>query len=318
MRHYRSLDQVHLENAWVTIGNFDGVHRGHQTLIRSMAEAAHAAGDPAVVITFHPHPAVVLGRRSGAFYLTTPEERAALIAGLGVDGVITLEFNHQLAELSARDFMIRLTHQLKLRQLWFGPGFALGHNREGNETALRALGRELGYEVRVFHPLTVGGQVVSSSVIRRLVQQGDVSSAARLLGRWYSLEGLVVRGDGRGKGLGFPTANLDTPAERLLPAAGIYACWSWLEGVRWPSVANVGVRPTFENTPVPPRAEAFVIGLERDIYGQMLRVEFVRFLRPEERFPSAEELIAQMAVDVDQVKKVLKDGENPPDLSAQP
>jgi riboflavin kinase/FMN adenylyltransferase len=316
MQHYRSLDGIHLDHPWLTIGSFDGVHRGHQTLIRDLVQGAHAAGCDALALTFYPHPAVVLRGLEGPFYLTTPDERAELLGGLGLDGVITLEFNPHMAALTAREFMSELVARTLLSRLVIGYDFALGHGRQGDTPTLRRLGVELGYQVQIVDPVMVDGEVVSSSRIRTLLGKGDVVEAARFLGRNYSMQGEVVRGDGRGRALGFPTANMDIWREQLLPASGIYATWTWIDGQRWPSVSNVGVRPTFETGPVPPRVEAYVLGWDQDLYGKNIRLDYVRYLREERRYADVNALIAQMRLDVQQAEGVFNDESRATGLSA--
>ncbi len=308
MQHYKSLDNIHLPQTWLTIGSFDGVHRGHQVLIRGLVEEAHAAGMAACVLTFFPHPAVVLRGQQGPFYLNTPEEKAALLGELGVDAVITLQFDRTLAALSAREFVTRLTESLPLRRLCIGYDFALGRGREGDAATLRRLGQELGYELDILPRVEIDGGVVSSSQIRSLLLSGSVERAAHLLGRWYALEGQVIRGDGRGKGLGFPTANLKLWPEQMVPAAGIYACWAWVNGERHAAATNVGVRPTFETQSVETRVEAFLLDFDRDLYGQSVRLEFVSYLREELRFSSVEALITQMHQDVRDTREKLENG----------
>ena len=308
MQHLRSLDNVFLEGAWVTIGSFDGVHLGHQAIIRRLVEGAHAAGLPAVAITFFPHPSKVLRGNGSPFYLTTPEERAELLSGLGVDVAITLKFDKELASHSADEFMGMLASHLKLRHLLVGHDFALGKGREGNYARLEELGKKYEYEIEAFSALTVNGDLVSSSRIRELIGQGNMPLAASYLGRWYAVEGTVVKGDGRGRTIGVPTANLDVWHERLLPANGIYATFARVNGVNYPSATNVGVRPTFENQSPQPLIEAHLLDFQQDLYGMNLRVEFVRFLRPEERYSSIQALVDQMQLDIQQARDLLSDG----------
>lgn len=307
MRHYYHIESVHIPRSWATIGSFDGVHIGHQEIIRRLVAGARAAGLPSVVITFHPHPAVVLGKVNHASYLTTPDERAELIGELGVDLVLTIPFSQKLAQLSAAEFMEMLTAHLGIRHLCVGYDFALGRGREGDVDRLRELGKQMGYELVVLDPVENGnGKPVSSSLIRRLIGEGQMPEAARLLGRYYRTSGTVVRGDGRGRQLGFPTANLDVWDERVMPQTGIYATWTWIEGVRYESVANLGVRPTFENQPSSPLLEVYILDWDRDLYGQEIQVEFVERLRPEERFPTVNALVEQMHKDVQAAKEVLR------------
>jgi riboflavin kinase / FMN adenylyltransferase len=305
MDHYRSLNDLRFDGAFVTIGAFDGVHLGHQALVRGMVEAAHQAGLPAVVVTFYPHPAVVLRGIQKPYYLTSPEERARLFGALGVDAVVTLEFSAELARVSATDFVARLHERLGLKALWVGADFALGKGREGDVAFLRRLGQTLGYVVQVVEPVALPGLVISSSQARALLEEGAVDQAARILGRLYGYCGLVVHGDGRGRTIGIPTANIQPWEGQLLPRNGVYACWVEVDGLPRPAVTNVGMRPTFENTPPIPRVEALLLDFDQDLYGKTLCVQFMRFLRPEQRFAGVEALLAQIGIDREQAKEIL-------------
>ena len=300
-----SVDNVNISGAWLTIGSFDGVHRGHQELINGLVYEAHQAGAPAVVLTFFPHPAVVLRGITMPFYLTPPSERNELINRLGADAVITLTFNQQLASLSAAEFMSELSARLALNQLWVGINFALGHNREGNVPVLQRLGEELGYTVKVIPPVNINGSLISSSLVRKALSAGCVEDAALALGRFYSVTGEVVHGNSRGHQLGFPTANLSVWKEQLIPAYGIYACWAWVDGQRRPAATSIGVRPTFEMHPVSPSIETYLLDFNRNLYGQQLRLEFVARLRDELRFNSIDALVEQIHIDVENVKRLL-------------
>jgi riboflavin kinase / FMN adenylyltransferase len=306
MQHLRSLDHVQLHSTWVTIGSFDGVHRGHQALVKSLVEQAHQAGSPALVITFFPHPAVVLRNISDPFYLTSPDERAELLSGLGVDYLITLPFSRELAAVSAGDFMQMLSSKLGLRNLWVGSDFALGRNREGDVPHLRQIGETLDFDVQVVEPVLENGEVISSSQIRAALSSGNVAEAARLLGRWYSITGEVVHGDGRGHSLGIPTANLSYWSQRLLPAFGIYANWVIAGEQRLPAVSNVGVRPMFLNPEIGPQVEAHILDFSQDLYGQVITVEFVEYLRSEQKYDSVDDLLAQIQKDIQKTREVLQ------------
>jgi riboflavin kinase/FMN adenylyltransferase len=306
MRHLTTLDGLSLPAAWATIGSFDGVHRGHQAIIENLVQGAHQSGVPAVVITFFPHPSVVLRGPQGPFFLTTPEERAELLDALGVDIVVTLHFDRQMAALSAEEFMRMIAGHLGLRRLLVGYNFALGRGREGNVDRLRELGEQMGYTLELTRPFELGGEVVSSSRIRALLNRGSASEAAQLLGRPYTLSGEVVHGDGRGHGLGIPTANLSVWQERIIPAVGVYATWAVIDGTRHPAVTNIGVRPTFENEPVFARIETHLLDYDRDLYGQKMQLQFIQYLRREQRFPSIQALLDQIHQDIDQTREVLE------------
>jgi riboflavin kinase/FMN adenylyltransferase len=297
---------------YLTIGSFDGIHRGHQALIGRMVSTARAAGSLAGLLTFDPHPITVLRPNTRLARLTCSEERSAILASLGLDFVLVLPFTPELAATPASEFMQNLTAHLALRSLWIGPDFALGRGREGNADLLTRLGGELGYKMRICPPFRQRGNPVRSSQIRRLLaDEGSVEEAARLLGRPYQVWGQVRHGAHRGRLLGIPTANLEVPADRLVPAYGVYACWAWLgesqgddaslEG--FPAVVNVGVRPTFDNGT--PSVEAHLLDFDGDLYGAKLGLSFVHRLRGEEKFGGISELVAQIRKDTRAARRIL-------------
>ncbi len=281
MQHYHSLDGIRLQNTWLTIGIFDGVHRGHQEILHLLVSGAHAAGEPAVILTFTPHPAIVLGGKSDFKCLTLPDERAALLGSFGVDGVITLPFDRALADQTAEEFMHRLSHNLGLRRLFIGYDTALGRGREGNASRLTEIGKELGYTVQSVQPLQDAAGIISSTRIRAAVAAGNVSSATSDLGRCYSITGPVVHGDGRGHTLNLPTANIQIPAGKVLPAYGIYATRAWLDGQSYSAATSLGVRPTFyASDPPAPTIEAYLLDFNRDLYGQAVRTRICGVFAP--------------------------------------
>jgi len=306
MIHYRSLEDVSLLDAWLTIGVFDGVHRGHQEILSNLTAGAHHNDAPAVVLTFWPHPAVVLGKRYDLKTLTTPEERAELLGAQGVDVVITQPFTPDFAKLSAEDFMRRVTRRLGLHSLWIGYDFALGHNREGDLERLTELGKEFGYEVQAIDAVKNGGDVLSSSLIRKRIREGDVSRAAENLGRYYALSGPVVHGDGRGRHINIPTANLDYPKDKVIPANGVYACWAWIGDEKHPAAINIGINPTFTPDKQTPNVEAHILDFNRDLYDQELKLEFVQYLREELKFDSVEALLEKIHEDIAETRGILK------------
>jgi riboflavin kinase/FMN adenylyltransferase len=314
MQHYHSLEALKLKNSWVTIGSFDGVHLGHQRLIKQMTDGAHKEGAQSVVITFFPHPSVVLRGLQDSIYLTSPQERAELLDGLCVDVIITLKFDLVMAALSAQSFMELLSKHTGLTQLWIGPDFALGRGRQGDIPALTNLGKSLGYQVNVVEPVNQANFRISSRQIRALLMDCKVSQAAEQLGRNYILTGEVIHGDGRGKGLGLPTANIEVWPGRMLPGNGIYATWAVLHGLRFRSVTNVGIRPTFEKGPVPVRVETYILDFEQEIYTEQLGIEFVEFLRPELRFTSIDALMEQINQDIKLTREVLTDDSPAPHI----
>jgi len=311
MQHYRSLEEVNLQNSWLTVGVFDGVHRGHQQIIKKLTADAHANDAPAVVLTFDPHPASVLGGQE-IKCLTLPDERADLLENLGVDVVITERFTRELSAVTAYDFMARLTRQLGLQHLLIGYDFALGKGREGNAARLTGIGSELGYTVEVVSALSDESGVISSTAIRKLIEVGNVVEAARLLGRPYSLQGPVLHGDGRGKTINVPTANIAYAHEKMIPAKGIYACWAYLAEdtstslSRYQAAINIGTNPTFTPDKQTPNVEAHLLDFRRDIYGEDLRLEFVARLREELKFDSVDMLLEQIWKDVEESRRILQ------------
>ncbi|HLO18341.1 MAG TPA: bifunctional riboflavin kinase/FAD synthetase [Anaerolineales bacterium] len=304
MQHYRSLEEVNLQNSWLTIGVFDGVHRGHQEILKKLTAGAHANGAPAVVLTFDPHPASVLGGQE-IKCLTLPDERAELLGKLGVDVVITEHFTRELSAVTAYDFMSRLVRQIGLQHLLIGYDFALGKGREGNAKRLTEIGSELRYTVDVVPALSEESGVISSTEIRKLIEVGNVAEATRLLGHLYSLHGPVIHGDGRGKTINVPTANIAYSHEKMIPAKGIYACWAYLNDRRYRAAINIGTNPTFTPDKQIPNVEAHLLDFRRELYGEDLRLEFVERLRAELKFDSVDVLVEQIWKDVAIAREVL-------------
>jgi riboflavin kinase/FMN adenylyltransferase len=305
MIHAHSLSELHLQKSWLAIGVFDGVHRGHLKIISKLTEGAHANGVPAVVVTFWPHPAAVLGG-SDVKSLTTPDERADSLASFGVDIVLTHPFDSVVANLSAREFILRLKKHIGLIHLLMGYDFALGKGREGDATRLAELGREMDYTTEVIEAISDESGVISSTEIRKLVSVGDVADAAKLLGRNYGLRGPVIHGDGRGHKIEIPTANIEYPKDKVIPANGIYAAWTWVDNKKYMSAVNIGINPTFTPDKQIPNVEAYIFDFDRDIYGKDVKIEFVARLRDELKFDSVKALVEQIQKDVAKVRKVLR------------
>jgi riboflavin kinase/FMN adenylyltransferase len=290
----------------LTIGVFDGVHRGHRRLIGHVVERARATGRLSGVVTFRNHPASVLRPGFTPRYLTSVEERMGLIEELGVDLLVPVTFDQDLGNLTAQQFVMRLYDRLNMREMVVGPGFAMGHHREGDVRTLRQIGSEAGFAVSDVDLLTDKGEDVRSTAIRNAVLEGRVSRASELLGRYFSLDGTVVRGEGRGTGLGFPTANLAVPDELAAPADGIYACWARIGEDRCMAATSIGVRPTFDGTGR--TIEAFVLDFHGDLYGRTVRLEFVERLRDELRYETVQALQEQVNRDVAQARTLLAAG----------
>ena len=298
MRILRNLDDVSesLRRGAVAIGNFDGVHVGHAQIAGRLVQRARRLGGAAVVFTFDPHPVRVLRPHKAPPPLTWTDRKAALLAERGVDAVIAYPTDEALLRLDARDFfdeMIR--RRLDARAIVEGANFLFGRGRQGNVELLRGLCREAGIQLEVVEPVTIDGEVVSSSRVRALIAAGDVDPARRLLTRPYRLCGTVIHGAGRGARLGYPTANL-AGIGTLVPGEGIYAGRAWADGRAWPAAISVGPNPTFDEGGL--KVEAYLIGYDGDLYDRPLDVEFLSRLRAVERFPSVDALLAQMDQDV--------------------
>lgn len=304
MLHYRSLEEVLLKTSWLTVGVFDGVHRGHQEIIRKLVAGAHANDVPAIVLTFDPHPAMVLGH-GDIKMLTLPGERAKLLGDMGVDLVITHPFDKNVANTTAYDFMKYLKNRLGLKHLVLGYDATLGKNREGNAERLREIGLEFGYTVEVVSALSDESGVISSTEIRKLISVGAVADAAHLMGHPYRLQGLVAHGDQRGRSIGYPTANLDYVREKVIPMSGIYACWGYAREGKYKAAVNIGINPTFTPDKQTLNVEAHLLDFDQEIYDELLALDFVERLRDELKYDSVDALVKQIARDVGQTRNIL-------------
>jgi riboflavin kinase/FMN adenylyltransferase len=305
MQHIHDLNEVELESSWLTIGSFDGVHLGHRQIILSLVEGAKTAGVPSVVVTFFPHPQFILRGESRPYYLTLPEKRAQLLAELGVDYVFTYPFNEKISHLSAKEFISSLFGTFHFQKLLIGYDFALGKDREGDNDLLATIGGELGYDVQVIPPYKIAGELVSSSRIRKLIREGDVLSANKLLGREFSIIGQVIKGENRGKSLGFATSNLDVNPEVVDIMGGVYASRGLVGGEIWPAVTNIGFRPTFGEDLSKSRIEAHLLDFSDDLYGQEIELFFVDRLRDEMKFSEVDDLVTQIQEDIDNTRQIL-------------
>jgi riboflavin kinase/FMN adenylyltransferase len=286
----------------VTIGKFDGVHRGHRHLVELVKERAQREGVASVVVTLHPSPITVLRPGTLVTYLCSLEERVRLLQSLGVDSVGVLSFTSELAQLSYRDFASLLIDQLDMRLLLVGPDFALGRDRAGSVEALRAFGQERGFRVETVPLLSEAGAKVGSGAVRDALARGDMELVTELLGRPFALRGPVVRGEERGNKIGFPTANIAVAPDLALPAFGVYVTRAYLGESTYASVTNIGERPTFPAgggaASGRPTIETHLLDFAADCYERELRIELLHRLRDEQRFAGVDGLVAQIRRDV--------------------
>ncbi len=298
MRLFHGTDNAEIQRPTVlTLGVFDGLHLGHQLIMRTVVERARAIGAVPTAITFDPHPRSVLHPASSPPLLQTLDQKVEGFGVLGIEQTIVVRFTEEFSKINARDFLDDVVKdRLQAHEVYLGLGFAFGHNREGNIDLLQRVSKELGFVAGEVPEVRLRGQRVSSSKIRELLSKGRVNLARRMLGRPYGVEGRVVRGNERGHTLGFPTANLH-PQNRVIPAHGVYVTGTLIDGQWRRSVTNVGTRPTFESG-TEPSVETFVINWAGDLYGDVIRVRFLYRLRDEKKFASLESLKTQIEKDV--------------------
>jgi len=288
----------------VTVGNFDGVHCGHQMLLGRLRARADAAGIPALAITFDPHPVALLRPQQAPVPLLWPEREIALLREAGATEVGVFRTGPWLLELSAREFFDRIIRQqLAARGIVEGPNFAFGHDRQGDVRILGAWCAEAGIDFEIVEPTLVEGRLISSSLIRLCLSEGRVHEAARFLGRPHRIRGTVTKGAGRGAGLGFPTVNL-TGISTLVPAEGVYAGLAWIDGQgpAWPAACNIGPNPTFGEHAR--KVEAHLVGFAGDLYDRVVELDFLERLRATRKFSGLDELLGQIQADVDQTRSI--------------
>jgi len=277
-----------------TIGIFDGVHTGHRKIIDTIKKEAETKGLSSLVVTFYPHPQAVITGKTLPMIIPLGK-RFKLLEGAGVDAVVCFTFTEEFSRMTAKQFVVDvLATRLRVKSLFVGPDFTFGRDREGDIELLERLGRCAGFEMHVVEPVSIDGSVVSSTAIRSLLEAGRVREASEYLGCPYVVDGRVVEGEKRGRTLGFPTANLATEWE-LLPRVGVYATLAHFEGARYPSMTNVGTRPTFGENEL--LIETHIFDFDRDIYGKSLTVEFVDRIRDEQKFAGVDALVAQIKKD---------------------
>ena len=305
MRIEQELEQAQNDrDSVLTIGVFDGVHRGHQSLIAKIIAEAKDKGAASGVLTFRNHPDSVLNPNFQPQYITSIAERIRLIKELGADFVVPVTFDREVAGLRARKFTELLCSKLRMRGLVVGPDFAMGYKREGNVRMLSSLGDEMGFEVSVVDLLSEGGDAVHSTSIRKAIVEGSVGDAAKKLGRNFSISGTVVAGEKLGRTLGYPTANVEVEADMAVPGNGIYATMALVDGERHMAATSIGTRPTFDGKGR--TIEAFLLEFDNNLYNRQLRLEFVHRLRDELKFDSVDDLLKQMELDVEQTRTLLQ------------
>lgn len=305
MKVHFGLPDRPLPPGWLTIGSYDGIHRGHRKVLERVLRGA--AGEvPTSVLTFDPHPRCVLTPDTCPLALTTVDEKAELLGGLGIDNLVVLPFTRRISQLTATEFMDRLVERVPLQGLVVGHDFALGHQRRGNHDFLEHYGDQHGFEVEVVDPFSLEGRVIGSSAIRTLLLEGNVAHAARLLGRHYSISTFVEHGTGTGSRIGYPTANFAITPNKLVPHNGVYAVWVDIAGRDYRGAMNVGYRPTFGENRL--TVEAFILDFEGDIYHQEVRARFVQRIRDEKKFDSADALVVQISHDVERARAILDKG----------
>jgi riboflavin kinase / FMN adenylyltransferase len=316
MRFLRSHKEVPEEcrNAVVALGNFDGIHQGHQAVLREAGKIAHDLDTLLGVLVFEPHPRIFFRPETSAFRLTLMSEKARLLEAAGVDMVMAFEFDREMADTSAEDFVTEiLLGSLGVRHVVVGENFRFGHERKGDNEMLRDFSQKLGFGATFTPPFLVSEEVCSSSRVRACLREGDAAEAARLLGHWWAIEGEVMQGDQRGRQLGFPTANLSLQ-DYVEPKFGVYAVRVEIEdgagNIRacHDGVANIGRRPTFDKEDV--TLEVHIFDFAEDIYGTIVRVSLIDFLRPEQKFDGLESLKAQIAKDSSAAREVLARSQN--------
>jgi riboflavin kinase/FMN adenylyltransferase len=298
----------------LTIGTFDGVHRGHQWLIRQTVERARALDYDSMVLTFDPAPQVVL--RPGSVQLTDGQEKARIIAALGPTTLVMLPFTSELSHVPAPEFLVSILDHVNLAEVWLGADFLFGHNREGNVDLLIRSGQHSCFSVHVVYRRGLHGSPISSTRVRELIREGNVEQAAVLLGHYPSLSGKVVTGFGRGTELGFPTANVQPSAAQLLPATGVYAAYLRFDGNRLHAAVSVGYNVVFGGEDIV--VEAYVLDFTGDLRNKIVGVDFVARVSDEQHFESVDGLVTKMHGDVEQVRRILVASEEPGELILSP
>jgi riboflavin kinase/FMN adenylyltransferase len=302
LSHFTSIKNSH---SVITLGNFDGLHLGHQKLVKMVIDRAEQTGGQSVVFTFQPHPLKILAPNRCPPLLSLYEEKVELFRDMGIDLLIMAPFTHELSSLLPEDFVRNVLHNLlRVKAIIVGNNYRFGRGRRGNVMMLRKLGQIYGFDVLIVDEMTINGEIISSTKIRRLLIIGEVEHAARLLGRYYAITGTVVQGDKRGRLLGFPTANIKADHE-LLPEPGVYVSRIKLHNTLYNGVVSIGYRPTFNKNII--AVEAYIFDFNKNIYGEKLTLFFLNRLREEKKFDNVTSLIIQIREDVEKARELLAD-----------
>ena len=308
MRVFRDTSEIHfgdIPESVVALGTFDGVHLGHQEILKRCVSLGRQERIATVVFTFHKHPLEIIRPQFAPSLLTDIEDKLAILGQMGIENTVMARFDDEMAGATPEEFVREiLVDSLRAKCVVVGFNYTFGWKAQGNAKTLRHLGEQYGFHVEVAKPVLVGGTVVSSTKIRSSLAEGDMEAVEAMLGRPFSIKGKTVRGESRGKSLGYPTVNLDISHGMSLPQCGVYAARTCVKGRMFDAVTNVGMRPTFSGETM--SVETHIIDFEGNLYGETLRVLFVKRLRDEIRFPSGEALACQISQDVERAKEVLR------------
>ena len=304
--NFPELPQLQFKGSFITVGNFDGVHLGHQAILTWMKQKASREKQPIIVVTFFPNPSDYFRPKKEFVYLSTPAEKEAHLLESGVDIVITFRFDYEFSELTAVEFLRGLKQKLGLGVLVVGRDFVLGKDRQGTIPVIKSIGQTLDFSVETMKPVQMEGDEISSTKIRHRLDKGDVSGAATLLGRHYEITGEVTHGSDRGARIGLPTANISHWQKKKLPAVGVYATRVFVRGNDYQGITNIGVRPTFEDQS-PVNIETHILDFDGNIYGEKLQLKFIQKIRDEQKFSSLEAFLAQIERDKATGRRILSD-----------
>lgn len=292
-------------NSIITLGNFDGLHLGHQELIKTIIRRAEETSGLSMVVTFRPHPLKILAPEKCPPLISIYEEKILLLEKLGIDVLVKIPFTLDFSAMEPRDFVKNiLCDMLGAREIFVGYNYRFGKGRKGNILMLRDLGKEFGFSVREVEQVSLNGEVISSTRIRELIKDGDVEHAAQLLGRPYAVCGIVVKGDGRGRGLGVPTANIASK-HSIIPSNGVYAARLFVRDRHYNGIVNIGMRPTFDAKSL--AIEVHIFDFDEDVYGEDITIYFIRKIREEKKFQNAEALIKQIGKDIAEARRLLSE-----------